>query len=640
MIQIQDVQDYFSKHKMELFFVGLIFLLAFGIRAHLMIYDLMFGFDPYFHARIAEYVVQNFAIPSVDPLAYFQVEGGATLPETGFFWFFTAILYKIFTLGAAFSKESWISATKFFPAFFGAVISVAMYYLGKQMYGRKAGVTMALFAAVVPSFVYRTMAGFFEEDSLGFLWLVVGLIFFVRAVQKAEFHKDTIKDAVIAAFFFILMAWTWQMFIIIPIILVAWFPSTIVLMWFRKEPQEKMFNLAKNFAITFVLFSVFASALVGTGWIGSATGYVSSYLPVTPDNVTRINTPGGDGTSVYSISVGEEQRGFGFWGNKYSALIIFPVLALLIFIPYRLLRKKNDYVTFIAMYWIIITAFMAFIRLKFTYAFGLPVAVAAGITLHEMFNWVGDRQGFEKKLIAFSLGFMFLVGIAAGSFFVSQNVPSIEQNTGWKESLLWMKDNTPVDAKFFNWWDEGHWVTFIAERGVSTDNRNYTLEANSAMAKFILAEDQNEAIAIVNEYNPDYILLSEDLIGKLPSLGLYAYKTADIQDPRIGQYFSVAILCRLTGDSLSGQVNYQCGGNNLPEQEFNSLPSTWQSQPNQMIAEGVRGFVYRNEEGSKIFIMNVAANNTMIVKLFFKSPQANAFNLVYSNKEVRLFELA
>jgi len=437
------------------------------------------------------------------------------------------------------------------------------------------------------------------------------------------------------------MAWTWQMFIIIPIILVAWFPSTIVLMWFRKEPQEKMFNLAKNFAITFVLFSVFASALVGTGWIGSATGYVSSYLPVTPDNVTRINTPGGDGTSVYSISVGEEQRGFGFWGNKYSALIIFPVLALLIFIPYRLLRKKNDYVTFIAMYWIIITAFMAFIRLKFTYAFGLPVAVAAGITLHEMFNWVGDRQGFEKKLIAFPLGFMFLVGIAAGSFFVSQNVPSIEQNTGWKESLLWMKDNTPVDAKFFNWWDEGHWVTFIAERGVSTDNRNYTLQANSDMAQFILAPTKEAADAIITKYNPDYVLLSEDLIGKMPSLSLYALNIANTNDPRIQQYHpAVAMPCYVTTDSLSGQQTFNCGGNKLSAEQYSALPTTWQSQPNQIINAGQRGFVYRNESNSKLFILGGTANNTMIVKLFFKSPEVlDKFELVHSNNEVRIFKV-
>ncbi|MCR4335850.1 MAG: hypothetical protein NUV57_04915, partial [archaeon] len=588
-----------------------------------------------------EYVVQTLTIPSVDPLAYYQVEGGVPLPESGpFFWFFTAIIFKIFTLGAAFSKETWIVAVKFFPAIFGALISVAMYFLGKEMYSKKAGVTMAIFASVVPSFVYRTMAGFFEEDALGFLWMVLGLIFFVKAVKNAEFNSETIKNSILAALLFATMAWTWQMFLLIPIILVAWFPSTIILMWFRKENTEKILNIAKTFAVTFVLFSVVATIFVGAGWIDSTIGYVTSYLPVTGENLDRINTTGGDSTSVYSISVGEEQSGFRFWGNKYSALIVFPFVALLVFIPYRLLRKKNDYISFLIFYWILVAMFMAFIRLKFTYVFGLPIAAAAGITLHELFSWVGNRASFEKKTIAFVLGFMFLVGIAAGSFFVSQNVPNIEQDNGWKESLLWINENTPEDATFFNWWDEGHWVTFIAERGVSADNRNYNLKFNSDIARFMLTNSEEEAINIVNEYNPTYILLSEDLIGKMGSLGLYAYGTVNSADPRVSQYFSVEMDCYRFGDSLSGNVSVQCGGNTLSEQEYLSIPFKRLEEPNQLLEGSQRVFIYRNEIGDKLFIMNKAANDSMIVRLFFNIDNEPKFDEVYSNKEVRIFKLA
>ncbi|MCR4368736.1 MAG: glycosyltransferase family 39 protein [archaeon] len=548
-----------ASRKKELFFIFLIFLLAFGIRGHLMIYDLMFEFDTYFHARLAQYVLETATIPLVDPLAYYQVPGGATLPTSGpFFWVFTAAIFKIFTFWMPFSKAAWITAVKLFPAIFGALISVAMYFLGKEMYGKKAGATMAIFAAVVPAFVYRTMAGQFEEDSLGFLWLVVGLYFFVKAVKNAEFNKDTITNSLIAALMFSLMAWTWQMFIIIPIILVAWFFSTIALMWFRKESREKMLNIAKNFAIAFAVFSVLATVLTGAGWIGSATGYVSSYLPVTAQNVDRINTQGGDDTSVYSVTVGEEQFGFQFWGNKYSALIVFPFAALLIFIPYRFFRKRNDYITFIAFYWILVAMFMAYIRLKFTYVFGLPIALAAGITVHELFAWTGERPGFEKKAIAFAMGFMVLVGIAAGTFFVSQNVPNIEQNNGWKEALYWMNENTPEDSKFFNWWDEGHWITFIGERAVTTDNRNYELEYNADVARFMLAGTSQEALGILEKYDPDYVIMSDDLLGKMNSLGLYAYKTANRSDPRVTQFTSLAADCFRASDELGAQTVLQC----------------------------------------------------------------------------------
>ena len=82
-----------------------------------------------------------------------------------------------------------------------------------------------------------------------------------------------------------------------------------------------------------------------------------------------------------------------------------------------------------------------------------------------------------------------------------------------------------------------------------------------------------------------------------------------------------------------------CGGNKMSEQQFNSIPFKWLAEPNQLINESVRGFVYRNEEGSKLFIMNNAANSTFIVKLFFDTENTEHFDLVYSNKEVRIFKV-
>ncbi|HIH09597.1 MAG TPA: hypothetical protein HA254_02900 [Candidatus Diapherotrites archaeon] len=635
---IERAKAYISGHKTELFFVLLVFLLGFGIRAQLMVHPLMFEFDSYFHARIGEYVVQNMSVPAQDPLAYYQVPGGAGLPANDFFWFFTAILFKIATLFSPYNKDLWIIAVKIFPALFGALTSAAMYYLGKEMYGKKAGLTMAVFAAVVPAFVYRTMTGFFEDDSLGFLWMIVGLVFFVRSVKMAKFDRQTLINAVAAGIFFFLMAWTWQMFLLVPLILIAWFGCTMLLMWFRQEGGVNFISIAKNFAICFALFAVLTTAATGTGWIETTTGYVTSYLPVTPANVDRIQTPGGDGTSVYSVSVGEEQKGFPFWGNKYSALIVFPVLALLIFIPYRLLRKKNDYVTFILLFWIVITMFMAFIRLKFTYTLGLPVAAAAGIVVSELLDWIGERQAFEKKAIAFSLGFMFLVGIAAGMFFVPTNTPHIELNTGWKDTLYWLRDNTPQDSKLFNWWDEGHWIGFIAERAASTDNRNYIFKANSDYAKFILATSEEEAYNIVKDYNADYVLVGEDLIGKMGSLGLYAYNTTKIQDPRLNQQ-AIAIPCASYRDSLKQQDYVQCGGNQLSKAEYFSLPSAHIDEPNQFIDQRTRAFIYRNEEGSKLFVMNKPANDTFVTRLFLDTKNLTHFKLVHSDREVRVFEI-
>jgi len=638
MLDLSSLQKKIIAHKTELFFIFLIFLLAFGIRAHLMIYDLLFGYDSYFHARIAFDVAKTFTVPPIDPLAYFQLEKGALLPEIGtFFWYFTAIIFRIFTFFQPVTKEAWIVAVKFFPAIFGALTSVAMYFLGKEAYNKKTGVIMAFFAAVVPAFVYRTMAGFFEEDSLGFLWFVIGLYFFIKSIKNAEFNKNSIINAGLAGIFFTLMAITWGLFLLIPLVLVAWFGSTIILGWFRKLEKEKMINLVKNFAITFLLFAVLTTLFTGPNWIGTTTNYVTQYLPISGENIDRIEHTETE-SNVYSSSVGEEQKGVDFWGNKYNALIVFPIIMLLFFVPVRLLRKKTDFVTLLMFYWVLITMVMAYVKLKFTFTFGLPIAVAAGVVFAELFSWLGNRPGFEKKLVAFALGFMCLIGVAAGSFFVSQNVPGIEQNTGWKETLYWMEENTPEDSTFFNWWDEGHWTTFIAERKVSADNRNYIFKSNSDGARFMLSQDLNEANEILKEYNPDFILLSEDLLGKAPSLGIYAFNISDRTDPRLRKFVSVAIPCYRNTDALSGKVNVQCGGNNLSEEEYLALPFERIEVPNQVIEQKVRVFIYRNRDATKLFIFNKEMNDTLIVKLFFGIDELDSFEEFYSNKEVRIFK--
>ncbi len=508
--------------------------------------------------------------------------------------------------------------------------------MGKEFYGRKFGAVLAVLAATMPAFAYRTMAGFFEDDSFGFLPMVLGMIFFARAVKGSEFSRRTATDSALAAIFFAIMAWSWGVFILVPLILIAWLPFTLFLMWFRREPQEKIFGMAKNFAIVLLIMSVLATAGIGSSWIGTTGGYLTKFLPFDAQGIKNIEGGGGDSSSVYSVTVGEEQQGFRFWGNKYSALILFPFIALPL-LAYRILRKKDDVISSVLFFWIAVTMVMAFTKLKFTYTFGIPVAISGAVVVHEFFEMFGKRQGFEKKTVALGLGFMILVGIAAGMFFVPQNVPQIEENTGWKETVYWIQANTPKDSKLFNWWDEGHWLSFIGERSVITDNRNMSLPANAAVASFMLAPSEEEAYRIVKGFKSDYIVVSEDLVGKTGSLGLYAF---GVGDPRTSNFYSAGISCSARSDQISGQKSYACGSNTLSEAQYNALPATWSSEPNQLISQTQRAFLYRSPSTGTLFLLNKASNDAFMTKLFFAPPDSiKHFALVYSNKQVRVFKV-
>ncbi|MFH1257050.1 MAG: STT3 domain-containing protein [Candidatus Diapherotrites archaeon] len=619
-------------HKKELFIVFLIFVLGFAIRAHLMKWGLFFEFDSYFHARIVSYILQSGTLPAFDPAAYYYLAVPSTLPNVQFFWYFSAAFYKIFTLNAPYDKGLWIVFVKILPALFGALTAAAMYFLGKETYGKKAGITFGVLGAVIPAFVYRTMAGFFEDDSLGFLWMVIGFIFLARAMKELEFNKKSITNAVLAAVFFFIMALTWDLFLLVPLVLVGYFIMTLAVMWFRNTETKKIVNFVKIFAVAFVIMGTLATLNDGGRWIERDLTYVQLYVPVTPDNITRGQEKG---AGVLAQTVGEENVGIQFWGNKYNGLVFLPFLALLL-IPYRVLRKKDDYFSFVFFVWICITAYMAFNKLKFTYTFGIPVAIAGGIMVAELFEFLGGRTQFEKKIIGVFMAFILLLGIGAGTYFVSQNVPNIENTPGWIPALEWLKDNTPVDSNVFNWWDEGHWISFMGERNVATDNRN--IAGDEIVSAFIVSEDPEAAYRIVKDTGSNYIMFGQDLLYKQASLAMFAFGTVDFSDPRLARLNgpSAAFFCGYDATAKS----YSCGGNTLGEADMASLPSTWQAQPNQLLNETTPVFIYRTPDNSTLIIENAVGNNTMIVRLWMHDPSLDKYyEEVYSNPGVKIWKV-
>jgi len=678
----------FKLNKKELFIVFLIFLLAFGIRAHLMKYELMFEFDTYFHARAASYIIQgNFT--EIDPQAYWQKPNGQPFGSSQlFFWYFTALIYKIFTLNAPYNKELWIFFVKLLPALFGALTAIAMFYLGKEFFGRKAGYASALIAAVVPAFVYRTMAGFFEDDSLGFLWLVIGLVFLARAIKEPELKKQNYFNAILAGIFFGIMAWTWGFFEFIPILLTAYIFSGLILFYLVKREQLKEF-IALNL-ISFFVFAVLATIKDKGYWFFVAVDNVLNLLNINNSsnififgffililaffvfllmqaskNVKirspfilvcllyifllgvafiifdplTIFKPKFVATDVLSATIGEESFGLPNFPHKYNLLIVIPILALIL-IPYRILKDKEKmHLSLIAFFWIAFSLILAFYKLKYTYLFGLPIAIGAAFLSFEFFKSFDKPKLFETKFVALMFSFLLLTGIAAGTMFVSKNYPHIETSQAyWKPALNWIKENTPKNAKFFNWWNYGHWLTFIGERTALIDNRNADLEADSNFASFITALNLKDAIKIMQYYKPDYVIVEHELFQSSGSLLVYAFWTTNTSDPRIASiapgFFGFSMPCSKENNL------FKCSGNTLSEQQMNSIKAEWHSEPDDVIQGQIPAWYYRNKDNSAIFLLGPNSNKAMLARLWFNEPKAmQFFEEVYSNYGLKIFKV-
>lgn len=628
----------------------LIFILGFAIRGHLLKYDYLYEYDPYWHLRATGYVLQG-ELPTNDPLGFYLTGGTSYTGWPSLLWGFTAWIYKITTFGASYSKELLMSYARVLPAIFGALIAVSMFFLGKKMYDTKTGIMMGLLSAVIPAFVYRTMAGFFEEDALGFLWMIIGFIFLVMAIERSKLQtklkSKSIIYAIIAGLFFWLMAITWEMFLLIPLVLIAYYFTQLVYLLIRKEKKQKIINFSIIFAIAFFLFATLTTISGGPVWINRTTEYVTQYLPVSEDNLERINSNTVVETDVVGATVGEENTGKQYFLEKYSLLIFIPFLVLpLIIINFlrsaftkKGKEKPADYYTLIIFYWLLITTFMAWTKLKFTYTLGLPIAAGAGYLFYVTFNYIKDKSLLKKRIFAFLVLFLVLGSVASGIHFVITKINPIEQEPDWLDTMNWIRENTEPDAKIFNWWDYGHWITYFTERKASSDNTNSNLEATSDFGKFIISQDINESKELLKKYDADYVLVDNKTLQKHMAFALYAYRTINYQDPRVQKYISMRSDCQKYKTPITNVVSYVCNNQSFTEEGFLDIPTTWSNTP-YIVDQGIPLYVYRDLNNSAYYLFNASVNKTIFVRIWFNDPSVDPIlDLVYSKGDVRLYKV-
>ena len=674
--------------------VFLVFFLGFIVRAQLMRYELFFEFDSYWHARFVSYILQGLPVPVADPLAYYQnVRAAAVGNVPLLFWYISAAFHKLFTLNGPYVLEQWILSVKILPALYGAFTCVGMFFLGRELfkgtpYAKAAGFFAGFFATIVPSFVYRTMGGFFEDDSLGFLWMVVGFVFFVRAVRNPSLSRENVLNTILAGVSFVCMALTWSAFnMLVPIFLgvgimqyVAWLSIP--------EHRQKAQHYLILWLISFFILAIGATYQSQFFWLDQLGGLIGfalfrgadlqgintlafligllivlelfsvalkrgnlnashfrklfvvilafAFLFPIAVGVFNFNLQGND---LLGRTIGEESIGNTYFGNKYSMLVIFALIGVPV-MAYLLFRRTHDYLNLaLPLVWVVFAFYLAWIKLKFTFYWGLPLALTAAVVCVLALKWMSTHTVRTQKITAVLVGFMVLCGLAAGTIFVTQNVPNIESSPGWKEVLFWSDRHLPQDAKFFNWWDEGHWITFLTNRKVLIDNRNADAQATATVAGFILAEDMNRAIDLVNKYGSTHIIFGEDLLEKLSSLGFYAYDTSNGSDPRIAGMFGRVLRCERKVTALTKEVSYSCSGNQFSELEMNGLPTTWQSTSNN-VQEGTPLFIYREKDNSRVYAFTAPANKTMLVRLWMHESSTTAhFEELYQNVDgVRIYQ--
>jgi len=155
-------------------------------------------FDPYYQYRITKNAVENGLLSWAwyDHMSWYP--WGRDVARTSFpgLAITTASLYMI--LRALGVPIDLVQFSLIFPAIMGTITCLVIYSLGKDVGGESVGLFSAFFLALNSSYISRTSLGFFDDETIGILGILLFILFFLRAIEEGRPLKSGIIYSIAA----------------------------------------------------------------------------------------------------------------------------------------------------------------------------------------------------------------------------------------------------------------------------------------------------------------------------------------------------------------------------------------------------------------------------------------------------------
>ncbi len=145
------------------------------------------AFDPWFQLKVTRHIIEN-GFQSFfnwfDNTVWYP--WGRDIAKTTYpgVPFTTAILYDLLHWMGINADLTYVAIIM--PAFMGALATFAIYFLTKEVSNKTAAIFAAIILAFSPAYLQRTVAGFFDNESIGVLLIIVIYYFFIRSLKNGS----------------------------------------------------------------------------------------------------------------------------------------------------------------------------------------------------------------------------------------------------------------------------------------------------------------------------------------------------------------------------------------------------------------------------------------------------------------------
>ncbi|MGD0952769.1 MAG: oligosaccharyl transferase, archaeosortase A system-associated [Methanotrichaceae archaeon] len=568
---------------------------------------LFVGFDEFYHMRRILYTVAHF--PNTlwfDSYIDYPHGYNNTWPPL-----FDQLLAAV---SLAFGQHSQhgielVSATV--PAFIGSIAIVAVYYMVKEIFDRKAAIMSAFMTALAPYYVQKSMLGETDHHSLEVLLLIFAIMFLVLALSKKERRH---LFAVAAGVSMAGLAYTWigssayfGMILIYALVqmtldlkngvsseetvttlLTALGVTLAFTLPFWNTPWLSP-SFFGTLAIMVAIIASFAIArLVGNRKIHWAA-FPIAVAALGPAFVLFLNSLGlfAKVNSLTSAGI-EELFGGGMIGKISEAEPLFTrpeiffsssilsnlgwnlvlsVIGLALLISYlwhswQGTEKRESKLLFLvfAVYTLIITVG----QIRFLYLSSITMGILITILFFRVEDYASEKAAGLGQLPRLSfIALLFILLVLPTTFEAIGITDVTPQIAGdWYNTLNWLDENSNTTSWYDNpdktpeysvlsWWDYGNWILYQAKRPVVSNNFQTGIEDAS---KFYLSEDEKTATDILDARRTKYVITDYDMLyGKLPAIALWANKDpSEYQSSQdLGNYLAVVPTKKLYQTTLA-----------------------------------------------------------------------------------------
>ena len=521
-------------------------------------------FDPFFNFRATQYLLENGLSEYFnwhDDMSWHPNGRDVSATSQTMLHITAALTYQIFG-----GNSSLYDFTILFPVVFGSLTTIVIFALVRVIGGTTAGLFAALFYSVSVPIVLRGTLGWFKSEPLGLFYGLLGLYLFLSGI-KSENKKVTISKLIIGGVMlgFGLSSWGGIQFFVMPIGVFI-----LVLPFVRKDHSFLIWSVplfVVSFLLTIVLFErpgiefVFGlggfSLIIPTGFLvanaiiqkfsntknqtrnglfflfavivsGSVLIFVnadSEFLPLPSYRYLNAINPFLTTTDPLVDSVSEHAtttlaQSFFF----HSVLMIFAGIGVWLILSRKTENLKNDMMGFALVIGLLgVYVSSAFVRLEVFASVSIIILSSIGLSLLTKkifqrkigFNQIRNPTKISFVIMVTALLFSPLVLPTNGNWIDSVKIPATILNGGtiypvvtddWKDSLEWIKKNTPEDSVIAAWWDYGYWITTLSERTTLADNATIDSQKISDIATVFL-NPPDEAWKKLQEMDADYVLV-------------------------------------------------------------------------------------------------------------------------------------